>query len=90
VPEDVKVCLLVAGAFAKTNAVVAIWVVLVPTVAVGAVGVPVSAGDASDAGTAPLIVAVFPPAASKKALAFTVAGLSAMMPVVPLSVMDIR
>lgn len=33
-------------AFARTKAVVAIWVVFVPTAAVGAVGVPVSAGDA--------------------------------------------
>jgi hypothetical protein len=37
------------GAFntstAVTNAVVAIWVVLVPAVAVGAVGVPVNAGE---------------------------------------------
>jgi hypothetical protein len=32
------------GVAAITNAVVAIWVVLVPTVAVGAVGVPVRAG----------------------------------------------
>jgi hypothetical protein len=87
VPEDVKVCLL--STFASTKAVVAIWVVLVPTLAVGAVGVPVSAGDARDAGTAPLIVAVFPPAASKKALAFTVAGLDAVIPFVPSSVMDI-
>ncbi|MFM0174130.1 hypothetical protein PQR33_32920 [Paraburkholderia sediminicola] len=36
-------------AFASTNAVVAICVVFVPTVAVGAVGVPVSAGEASRA-----------------------------------------
>lgn len=36
-------------AFASTKAVVAIWVVLVPTVAVGAVGTPVRAGDASGA-----------------------------------------
>ena len=37
------------GAFAITNAVVAIWVVLVPSAAVGAVGVPVRAGEARGA-----------------------------------------
>jgi len=38
-----------AATAAATNAVVAIWVELVPPIAVGAVGVPVSAGDASGA-----------------------------------------
>src|ERR1700677_856176 len=41
-------------AFAITNAVVANCVVLVPTVAVGAVGVPVKAGLASGASSATL------------------------------------
>lgn len=35
-----------AAATVATNAVVAIWVVFVPAAAVGAVGVPVKAGDA--------------------------------------------
>jgi hypothetical protein len=39
----------VEPALARTKAVVAICVVFVPAVAVGAVGVPVSAGDASGA-----------------------------------------
>jgi L-lactate permease len=51
--------------FARTKAVVAICVVLVPTAAVGAVGVPVKAGDASDAGMEPLTVTVLPPEASR-------------------------
>jgi hypothetical protein len=34
---------------AATKAVVAIWVELVPPAAVGAVGTPVSAGEANDA-----------------------------------------
>jgi hypothetical protein len=38
-----------ALAAAVTNAVVATWVVLVPAVAVGAVGIPVNAGDANGA-----------------------------------------
>jgi hypothetical protein len=38
-----------AGALARTKAVVAICVVFVPSVAVGAVGVPVSAGEAKGA-----------------------------------------
>jgi hypothetical protein len=37
------------GMAAATKAVVAIWVVFVPPVAVGAVGVPVRAGEASGA-----------------------------------------
>jgi hypothetical protein len=37
------------GTFANTKAVVAICVVFVPGAAVGAVGTPVSAGDASSA-----------------------------------------
>jgi hypothetical protein len=66
----VPTCAVVgATPLASTNAVVAICVVFVPTVAVGAVGVPVSAGDARDAGTAPLTVVVLPPAASTIALA---------------------
>lgn len=37
---------LLVGMAAVTKAVVAIWVVFVPAVAVGAVGVPVKAGEA--------------------------------------------
>ena len=37
-----------AATAAVTNAVVAIWVVLLPAVAVGAVGVPVKSGDADN------------------------------------------
>ena len=37
------------GAFASTNAVVAIWDVAVPWAAVGALGTPVNAGESSGA-----------------------------------------
>jgi hypothetical protein len=40
---------LLVGIAAATKAVVAIWVVFVPAVAVGAAGVPVKVGDASGA-----------------------------------------
>ena len=45
-----------------TNAVVAIWVLLVPVVAVGAVGIPVNAGESS--GAAPKLVSA-PPAVAE-------------------------
>jgi hypothetical protein len=41
-----SVMLAIAGTADVTKAVVAIWVVFVPAVAVGAVGVPVKAGEA--------------------------------------------
>ena len=43
-----------AATAAVTNAVVAIWVLFVPAVAVGAVGAPVRAGEASVATVLPL------------------------------------
>jgi hypothetical protein len=73
---------------ANAKAVVAIWVVFVPTVAVGAVGTPVSAGDARGAGTAPLIVAVFPPSASKYVLDLKLVDW--VIPFVPSRVKGIR
>lgn len=46
---DETTCGVINAIAADVNAVVAIWVVFVPGAAVGAVGVPVSAGDASGA-----------------------------------------
>ena len=52
-----QTCWLGAAArAAATNAVVATWVVLAPGAAVGAVGVPVRAGDASGALAARAVV----------------------------------
>jgi hypothetical protein len=49
VGESASAVVANAGIAAVTKAVVASWVVLVPAVAVGAVGVPVRAGEASGA-----------------------------------------
>jgi hypothetical protein len=45
-PKFTHALMLFVGMAAVTKAVVAIWVVFVPAVAVGAVGVPVNAGEA--------------------------------------------
>jgi hypothetical protein len=51
--------ILPAPPFAKTKAVVASCVVLVPRVAVGAVGVPVKAGETDNDKTVPVPVVVY-------------------------------